>query len=136
MTSQVDTALASPSCWQRPRPAPVLAVRVGLSRRRTRPIGRWRWLRVAAALRLRRALGTPMPGLGRVPPDVRTVYLGQYTEDHANRIAEQLEADGVVWSAKEPGFLSAIWEHGIRLFVDRTKLDQARELAARVTSDM
>lgn len=75
-----------------------------------------------------------MPGLERVPPDVRTVYLGEFTADHANRIAEQLEADGVVWWAKEPGFLSGLWEHGIRLFVDRTKLDHAERVVARITS--
>lgn len=75
-----------------------------------------------------------MPGLERVPADVRTVYLGEYTEVHANLIASQLESDGVVWWAKEPGFLSGLWEHGIRLFVDRTKLDHAKAVAARVTS--
>ena len=75
-----------------------------------------------------------MPGLERVPPNVRTVYLGEYTEPHANRIAEQLEADGVVWWAKEPGFLSGLWEHGIRLFVDRTKVDHAKTVADRITS--
>ena len=72
-----------------------------------------------------------MPGLDRIPPDVRTVYLGEYTEPHANQIAEQLDADGVVWWAKEPGFLSILWEHGIRLFVDRTKLDHAKAVADR-----
>jgi hypothetical protein len=75
-----------------------------------------------------------MPGLGRVPRDVRTVYLGQFTEAHANTIAEQLESDGVVWWAKEPGFLSGLWEHGIRLFVDRAKLDHAKALADRITT--
>jgi hypothetical protein len=75
-----------------------------------------------------------VPGLERVPRDVRTVYLGEFTEDHANRIAEQLEAEGVVWWAKEPGFLSGLWEHGIRLFVDRAKLELAQGIAARVTS--
>lgn len=75
-----------------------------------------------------------MPGLGDVPPDVRTVYLGEFTEAHANRIAEQLESDGVVWWAKEPGFLSGLWEHGIRLFVDRTRVEHANTVVARVTS--
>jgi hypothetical protein len=75
-----------------------------------------------------------VPGLERVPRDVRTVYLGEFTEDHANGIAEQLEAADVVWWAKEPGFLSGLWEHGIRLFVDRAKLDLAQAIAARVTS--
>lgn len=75
-----------------------------------------------------------MPGLERVPPDVRTVYLGEYTEAHANSIAEQLESEGIVWWAKEPGFLSGLWEHGIRLFVDRTKLDHAKSVADRITA--
>ncbi len=73
-----------------------------------------------------------MPGLGRVPADVRTVQLGQFTAPHANAIAEELEARQIVWWSKEPGFLSGIWEHGIRLFVDRAKLDEAREIADRI----
>jgi hypothetical protein len=76
-----------------------------------------------------------MPGLERVPPDVRTVYLGEFTAEHATEIAETLEASGIVWWAKEPGFISAIWEHGVRLFVDRTKLETAKAVAARVTGN-
>jgi hypothetical protein len=74
-----------------------------------------------------------MPGLERVPPEVRTVYLGLFTAEHAAGIAEQLESDGVVWWSKEPGYLSRIWEHGVRLFVDRTKVEHAREVARQVT---
>jgi hypothetical protein len=70
-----------------------------------------------------------MPGLERVPPDVRTTYLGEFTQDHAERIAAALEDAGIVWWSKSPGAISRIWEHGVRLFVDRTRLDDARALA-------
>jgi len=71
-----------------------------------------------------------MPGLERVPPEVRTTYLGEFTHPHAERIAESLENAGIVWWSKSPGAISRIWEHGVRLFVDRTKLEDARALAA------
>ncbi len=64
--------------------------------------------------------------------DVRTTYLGQYTQEHANDIAGELEAAGIVWWYKAPGFLSQIWEHGVRLFVDRQRLEDARAIAERV----
>jgi hypothetical protein len=64
--------------------------------------------------------------------DVSTVHLGQFTHEHAEAIAAELEAAGIVWWYKAPGFLSAIWEHGVRLFVDRTRLDEARAIADRV----
>jgi hypothetical protein len=67
-----------------------------------------------------------------VTDDVRTVYLGQYTPEHANQIAGELEAAGIVWWYKAPGFLSQIWEHGVRLFVDRTRLDEAKAIAERI----
>jgi hypothetical protein len=65
-------------------------------------------------------------------PDVRTVYLGQYTHEHAESIAARLEEAGIVWWYKAPGFLSQIWEHGVRLFVDRTRLEDARAIARSV----
>lgn len=64
--------------------------------------------------------------------DVRTVHLGAYTYEHANAIAGELEEAGIVWWYKAPGFFSRIWEHSVRLFVDRTRLDEARAIAARV----
>jgi hypothetical protein len=64
--------------------------------------------------------------------DVHTVHLGQYTHEHAESIAAELEAAGIVWWYKAPGFLSQIWEHGVRLFVDRTRLEDARAIADRV----
>ena len=64
--------------------------------------------------------------------DVSTVHLGQFTHEHAEAIAAELEAASIVWWSKAPGFLSAIWEHGVRLFVDRTRLEEARAIADRV----
>lgn len=62
----------------------------------------------------------------------KTVHLGQFTREHANAIAGELEAAGIVWWYKQPGFISAVWEHGVRLFVDRERLDEARAIVERV----
>ena len=43
-------------------------------------------------------------------PDISTVHLGQYTREHANAIAGELEEAGIVWWYKEPGWLSSLWE--------------------------
>ena len=62
-----------------------------------------------------------------------TVYLGRYTWEHANAIAEQLEKAGIGWWYKQPGFFSQIWEFGgIRLFVDRERLEEARQISDRI----
>ena len=76
-----------------------------------------------------------MPGLPQVPSDVRTVHLGEFSAQHADLIAEQLEAHGIVWWSKEPGTLSRIWQLGVELFVDRERIDEARELANAVLRD-
>jgi hypothetical protein len=76
-----------------------------------------------------------MPGLPQVPPDVRTVHLGEFSWRHADLIAEQLDVRGIVWWSKEPGTLSRIWQLGVELFVDRERLEEARELAAAVLGD-
>jgi hypothetical protein len=65
-------------------------------------------------------------------PGVITVHLGQFTRDHANTIAGRLEEAGIVWWYKEPGSISRIWEHGVRLFVDRDLLAEARAIVATV----
>jgi hypothetical protein len=67
--------------------------------------------------------------------DVSTVHLGQYTHEHAEAIAAELEAAGIVWWYKVPGFLSTMWEHGVRLFVDRERLQEARAIADRVLAE-
>jgi len=69
---------------------------------------------------------------GRSDRGVTTVHLGQFTREHANAIAGELERAGIVWWYKEPGVVSRIWELGVRLFVDRSRLEEAREIAARV----
>lgn len=66
------------------------------------------------------------------PNNVRTVHLGQYTHEHAEAIAGQLEAAGIVWWYKAPGVFSQVWEHGVRLFVDRERLAEASAIAERV----
>ncbi|HEY6679249.1 MAG TPA: hypothetical protein VI411_10165 [Actinomycetota bacterium] len=68
-------------------------------------------------------------------PGVITVHLGQFTRDHANTIADRLEEAGIVWWYKEPGSISRIWEYGVRLFVDRDRLDEARAIVAAVLDD-
>ncbi|MGZ8630934.1 MAG: hypothetical protein ACXWZF_08215 [Actinomycetota bacterium] len=71
-----------------------------------------------------------------IPPDVRTTYLGQFTHEHAEAIADRLQARQIVWWFKQPGFLSRLWEHGVRLFVDRAKLEEARRIAAEVLGEI
>jgi hypothetical protein len=68
-------------------------------------------------------------------PGVITVHLDQFTRDHANTIAGRLEEAGIVWWYKEPGSISRIWEHGVRLFVDRDRLVEARAIVATVLDD-
>jgi hypothetical protein len=68
-------------------------------------------------------------------PNVLTVHLGQFSREEANRIAEGLERAGIVWWYKEPGFFSQIWELGVRLFVDKTRLSAAREIVAGVQEE-
>jgi hypothetical protein len=65
-------------------------------------------------------------------PNVITVHLGQFTRETANAIAGELEEAGIVWWYKEPGWLSSLWEFGVRLFVDRSRLEEARTIAERV----
>jgi len=74
-----------------------------------------------------------MPGLGDVPPDVRTVHLGAFTPEHAATIGRELDELGIVWWTKQPGFLSRIWEFGaVQMFVDRAEIERARMIADRV----
>jgi hypothetical protein len=68
---------------------------------------------------------------------ITTVYLGQYTHEHANAIAEELEEAGIVWWFKNPGTLSYVFfnEWGPRLFVDRARLEEARAIADRIAPE-
>jgi hypothetical protein len=71
---------------------------------------------------------------GPYDPNVTTVHLGQYTRETANEIAGELERAEIVWWYKEPGWLSSLWEFGVRLFVDRERLAEARSIADRVVA--
>jgi hypothetical protein len=70
----------------------------------------------------------------RRPPDrnVTTVHLGRYTREHANDIAAELEERDIVWWYKDPGYLSGLWEKGVRVFVDRDRFTEAQEIAAKI----
>jgi hypothetical protein len=69
-------------------------------------------------------------------PNVRTVELGQFTDEHAEDIAAQLERAGITWWHKSSGrfvrLLSAA-DWGTRIYVDRERLGDAERIAARVT---
>jgi hypothetical protein len=77
-----------------------------------------------------------VPGLGSVPADVRTVYLGQFLAEHARLIAVELDAREIVWWSKEPNLMTRVWDPGgVHLFVDRAKLQEGKEVAAEVLAD-
>ena len=64
-----------------------------------------------------------------------SVYLGQFTWEHSNAIAEQLEKAGIAWSYKQAGAITRILsagDWGVRLFVEKERLDDARRIAASV----
>lgn len=66
---------------------------------------------------------------------MKTVYLGQYTDEHANEIAGALEEAKIPWTYKQASFITRalfIGEWGTRLFVDSTRIEEARQIAERV----
>ena len=67
-----------------------------------------------------------------VTNDIKTVQLGQFTNEHANDIAAGLKEAGIVWWYKQPGYFASLWEKGTRLFVDDSRLDEAVQIARRV----
>ena len=70
--------------------------------------------------------------------NIRTSYLGQYTDETANAIAGELEAAHIAWTYKQATFITRAFfagEWGTRLFVDATKLDEAKAIAQRVTAE-
>lgn len=66
--------------------------------------------------------------------DVTTTYLGNYAWATANDIAGALEDAGIVWWCKNPGTLTRVLfaEFGVRMFVDKARLDEARGIARRI----
>jgi hypothetical protein len=75
-----------------------------------------------------------MDGMTSEPDRVSTVHLGQYTRETANEIAGKLEEAGIAWWYKEPGWLSQVWEYGVRLFVDKRRLAEAKAIAERIVA--
>ncbi len=66
---------------------------------------------------------------------MKTAYLGQYTDEHANAIAGELVKAGIDWSYKQASFITRalfVGEWGTRLFVDAERLDEARAIAEQV----
>lgn len=70
--------------------------------------------------------------MGPGKESIRTVHLGQFTHEHANEIAGELEKAEIVWWYKQPGYFSSIWEKGTRLFVDSARLEEAQAIARRI----
>lgn len=67
-----------------------------------------------------------------------TVYLGQFTDEHADDIAAALDEAGIRWHAKSSGaftrfIFAADW--GVRLFVDVDRADDAWALAGEIAPD-
>jgi hypothetical protein len=66
---------------------------------------------------------------------LKSAYLGQYTDEVANEIAAALEHADIMWSYKQAGSLTRIFfmaEWGTRLFVDSSRLDEARAIAKEI----
>jgi hypothetical protein len=69
--------------------------------------------------------------------DLRTTYLGNYARATANDIASALEDAGITWWSKNPGTFTRVLfaEFGVRLFVDKARLEEAREIARRIVAE-
>jgi hypothetical protein len=68
---------------------------------------------------------------------VSTTYLGQFTHEHAEAIAKELEEAGIVWWYKQSGRIAKLLfagDWGVRLFVDAARLGEAKEIAGKVMS--
>jgi hypothetical protein len=67
-----------------------------------------------------------------------TTYLGQFTDENAESIAERLEGAGISWYHKSSGsFMRTIFaaDWGVRLFVDTARLDEALAIAREIAPD-
>jgi len=75
-----------------------------------------------------------MPWNPNVPPDTRTVHLGEFSPANAEQIMRVLDRAGIACWTKEPGFLTRIWQLGVEVFVDRERLEEARAIADGIIS--
>lgn len=70
---------------------------------------------------------------------MKSVYLGQYTDEVANVIAAELEEAEIGWSYKQAGYFTKIFfagEWGTRVFVESSRMHDARRIAERVVQRM
>jgi hypothetical protein len=68
--------------------------------------------------------------------DVRTTLLGQFTDDHAEVIAERLHGAGIVFWVKVSGRFTRVLfagDWGVRIFVDEARSEEAVAIAREVT---
>lgn len=69
---------------------------------------------------------------------MRTVYLDQYTDEHAEDILAAFDDAGIVHHHKRSGgFARFIFagEWGVRIFVEEERADDARRIAERVLAE-
>jgi len=63
---------------------------------------------------------------------LRSAYLGQFSFERSNLIAEALEEAGISWTYKQFGRWTKLFfagEWGVRLYVDAGKVEAARAIA-------
>lgn len=71
-----------------------------------------------------------------VPKEVRTVHLCTCSPFHAAAIGAALDEAGMVWWEKPPtAGLLAFLDRESNLFVDRTRLDEARTIARSILEE-
>ncbi len=69
---------------------------------------------------------------------LRTTYLGQFEWERANAIAGAFEQAGIAWKYKQAGRFTQFFfagEWGVRLFVDASKLEEARRIVVGLLQD-
>lgn len=58
------------------------------------------------------------------------MHLGAFAPERAPLVCDALERAQIVWWSKNPtGWITRLWDHEVQIFVDRTRLDEARALA-------
>ena len=69
---------------------------------------------------------------------MRTVQLGQFTDENAGQVTAALEAAGISWWEKSSGglvrFLSAA-DWGVRVFVEVERLDESQGIVRDLLGD-
>jgi hypothetical protein len=83
-----------------------------------------------------RIVGPPATPFGS--PESTVPYLGQFTEENADRVAAALDEAKISWSAKQSGsFMQTIFaaDWGVRLFVDDVDADGAFAIATTIAPD-